>query len=226
MNARRIPEATVARLPVYLRALSELSGERTATISSEDLAVLAGVNAAQVRKDLSHLGSYGVRGVGYEVDYLIRQVNRELGLTGQRAVAIVGVGNLGRALVNYDGFHGRGFEVVAAFDNDPAKLGQTVAGVAVQPVSALVEVCRRQRVAIGVVTAPRQVAQELTDMLVEAGVVSILNFAPIVLQVPSHVALRQVDLGVELQILGFYERQSAGLARVSPAPAQEVGDAG
>lgn len=226
MNARRIPEATVARLPVYLRALSELSGERTSTISSEDLAVLAGVNAAQVRKDLSHLGSYGVRGVGYEVDYLIRQVNRELGLTGQRAVAIVGVGNLGRALVNYDGFHGRGFEVVAAFDNDPAKLGQSVAGVAVQPVSALVEVCRHHRVAIGVVTAPRQVAQELTDMLVEAGVVSILNFAPIVLQVPSHVALRQVDLGVELQILGFYERQSAGLARVGPVPGQGADDAG
>lgn len=212
-----MPEATVARLPVYLRALLELSGDRITTVSSEDLAVLAGVNAAQVRKDLSHLGSYGVRGVGYEVDYLIRQVNRELGLTGDRAVAIVGIGNLGRALVNYDGFRGRGFQIVAAFDTDPDKVGRTIGPVAVEPVSSLVEACRQRKVAIGVVTTPRGVAQELTDRLVDAGVVSILNFAPVVLQVPAHVTLRQVDLGVELQILGFYERQAS-------APPQGMGD--
>ncbi|WP_262320238.1 redox-sensing transcriptional repressor Rex [Acidiferrimicrobium sp. IK] len=209
MTQRRVPEATVARLPVYLRALMELSRDRTATVSSEDLALLAGVNAAQVRKDLSHLGSYGVRGVGYEVDYLIRQVNRELGLTGERAVAIVGVGNLGRALANYDGFRGRGFEIVAAFDTDPGKVGRNIGPVAIQPASELTEVCRQRRVAIGVVTTPSAVAQEMTDRLVGAGVVSILNFAPVVLQVPPHVTLRQVDLGVELQILGFYERQAA-----------------
>ena len=210
MTPRRVPDATVARLPVYLRALMELSHERIATVSSEDLAVMAGVNGAQVRKDLSHLGSYGVRGVGYEVDYLIRQVNRELGLTGDRAVAIVGVGNLGRALVGYDGFRGRGFQIVAAFDSDPAKVGVDIGPVAVEPVASLTEVCRARGVTIGVVTTPRTVAQDLTDRLVAAGVVSILNFAPVVLQVPPHVTLRQVDLAVELQILGFYERQSSG----------------
>ncbi len=212
MSGRRVPEATVARLPVYLRALSELSNERITTLSSEDLAVLAGVNAAQVRKDLSHLGSYGVRGVGYEVDYLIRQINRELGLTGDRAVAIVGVGNLGRALANYDGFRGRGFEIVAAFDADPEKVGRSIGAIPIEAVSTLTEVCRRRKVAIGVVTTPKNAAQEVTDRLVDASVVSILNFAPVVLQVPAHVTLRQVDLGVELQILGFYERQASGLA--------------
>lgn len=208
VTTRRIPEATVARLPVYLRCLLELAAERTAFVSSEHLAVLAGVNAAQVRKDLSHLGSYGVRGVGYEVEFLVRQVSRELGLTGDRHVAIVGVGNLGRALAGYDGFQGRGFRVVAAFDTDLAKVGTQVAGVEVLPTADLVGECRRRRVSIGVVTTPRHAAQETTDRLVEGGCVSILNFAPVVLQVPAHVALRQVDLAVELQILGFYERRS------------------
>jgi redox-sensing transcriptional repressor len=205
---RRIPEATVARLPVYLRCLLELAAERTLFVSSDDLAALAGVNAAQVRKDFSHLGSYGVRGVGYEVGYLVRQINRELGLTGDRTVAIAGVGNLGRALAGYDGFRGRGFRVVAAFDTDPAKIGTDVAGTAILPASSLTEVCRAHRVSIGVVTTPRQHAQDTTDRLVAAGVVSILNFAPVVLQVPGGVTLRQVDLAVELQILGFYERQA------------------
>jgi redox-sensing transcriptional repressor len=210
LSARRVPEATVARLPLYLRALMELSQDRVATVSSEDLAVLAGVNAAQVRKDLSHLGSYGVRGVGYEVDFLVRQVNRELGLTGDRAVAIVGMGNLGRALANYDGFRGRGFEVVAAFDADADTIGDTVGTVRIESVTSLAEVCRERHVAIGVISTPSNVAQELTDRMVDAGVVSILNFAPVVLQVPDSVTLRQVDLAVELQILGFYERQSVG----------------
>ena len=214
---RRIPEATVARLPIYLRALLEVAAERTAFLSSEDLAARSGVNAAQVRKDLSHLGSYGVRGVGYEVEFLVRQVSRELGLTGDRHVAIAGVGNLGRALAGYDGFQGRGFRVVAAFDADPAKIGTAVAGVEVRPVADLVEVCRERGVSIGVVTTPRQVAQETTDRLVEAGCVSILNFAPVVLQVPAGVALRQVDLAVELQILGFYERHASGALEVLDA---------
>jgi redox-sensing transcriptional repressor len=220
---RRIPEATVARLPVYLRALMELSHERVATVSSEDLAVLAGVNAAQVRKDLSHLGSYGVRGVGYEVDYLIIQVNRELGLTGDRAVAIIGIGNLGHALVNYDGFRGRGFRVVAALDSDPDKVGQVVGPVQIEPTSELQTICRARQVAIGVITTPRHVAQDQADHLMAAGVVSILNFAPVVLQVPDHVTLRQVDLAVELQILGFYERQSS--APTHAVVAGEAGDA-
>jgi redox-sensing transcriptional repressor len=205
---RRIPEATVARLPLYLRALAECQ-DRTTTISSDLLAALAGVNAAQVRKDLSHLGSYGVRGVGYDVSYLISQITRELGLTKDRRVAIVGVGNLGRALCNYHGFAERGFHIVAAFDADPGKIGERVGAVTVHPVDRMADDVVAAGVVIGVICTPPAVAQQVTDHLVGAGVVSILNFAPTVLSVPGHVTLRQVDLGIELQILSFYESQAA-----------------
>jgi redox-sensing transcriptional repressor len=205
-DERRIPEATVARLPLYLRVLSEdLTRQRGITISSEALAARAGVNAAQVRKDLSHLGNYGVRGVGYDVDYLVAQIQRELGLDAERRVAIVGVGNLGRALANYGGFPQRRFRIVAAFDSDPAKVGQVLGETVVRRAEELTEVVRCEGVAIAVVTTPAPFAQGVTDRLVEAGVTSILNFAPTVLSVPKGVALRQVDLGVELQILSFYE---------------------
>jgi redox-sensing transcriptional repressor len=193
-DERRIPEATVARLPLYLRVLSEdLTRRPGVTMSSEALATRAGVNAAQVRKDLSHLGNYGVRGVGYDVDYLVAQIQRKLGLDAERRVAIVGVGNLRR------------FRIVAAFDSDPAKVGQVLGETVVRRAEELSEVVRREGVAIAVVTTPAPVAQGVTDRLVAAGVTSILNFAPTVLSVPKGVALRQVDLGVELEILSFYE---------------------
>ena len=208
-SARRIPEATVARLPLYLRALDELARERTVTISSEVLAVRAGVNAPQVRKDLSHLGSYGTRGVGYDVAYLLRQINRQLGLTEDRRVAIIGAGNLGQALASYGGFPSRGFHVIAAFDVDPAKIGMRLGAVVVYPTASIIEVLRDERVAIAVVATPAPVAQGVVDAAVAAGVRSILNFAPTTVTVPPHVALRQVDLGIELQILSFYEQQQA-----------------
>jgi redox-sensing transcriptional repressor len=206
MASRRIPEATVARLPVYLRVLAEATEE---TMSSDHLASRAGVNAAQVRKDLSQLGSYGTRGVGYDVAYLVRQINRELGLSTDRRVAIVGVGNLGRALVGYRGFGERGFQTVAAFDSDPRMVGQRVGAVIVHPMTDLREVVLGERVDIAVLTTPASVAQAVTEVLVDAGVTSILNFAPVRLQVPRRVAVRQVDLGVELQILSYYEQQAA-----------------
>jgi redox-sensing transcriptional repressor len=215
--SHKIPEATVARLPVYLRALAETAKERTTTISSDALAIRAGVNAAQVRKDLSHLGSYGVRGVGYDVAYLIAQVNRELGLTEDRRVAIVGAGNLGRALLNYHGFAERGFHIVAAFDSDPAKIGQRVASTVIRSVGEIAAAVVDEEVAIAVITTPPAVAQDLTNVLVGAGVVSILNFAPTVLSVPDHVTLRQVDLGIELQILSFYEQQASAATRSGAA---------
>ena len=224
--ARRIPEATVARLPLYLRVLIELAEERFTTVSSDELAVRAGANAAQVRKDLSHLGSYGVRGVGYDVEFLIHQVNRVLGLTRNRGVAIIGVGNLGRALANYGGFMERGFRVVAAFDADPAKIGERIGDATVLPVSLLQPVCRDNGVAIGVITTPSHVAQEVAGELIGAGVLSILNFAPTVLHVPPHVSLRQVDLGIELQILSFYEQRAAGLTQLAGPEVAEVSDAG
>jgi redox-sensing transcriptional repressor len=209
-SARRISEATVARLPLYLRALDEIAGERTSTISSEVLAARAGVNAPQVRKDLSHLGSYGTRGVGYDVAYLLREINRQLGLQEDRRVAIVGAGNLGRALASYGGFPARGFQVVAAFDADPGKVGGRLGSTIVSPAAHMAEVIRDEKVAIAVITTPAAVAQGVADTAVAAGVGSILNFAPTTIAVPDHVALRQVDLGIELQILSFYHQQQAG----------------
>src|SRR5947207_4441779 len=141
---RRIPEATVARLPLYLRSLLEAAEAKTTTVSSERLAEMAGVNAAKVRKDLSYLGSYGTRGVGYDVEYLLYQISRELGLTQDWPVVIVGVGSLGQALSNYPGFKARGFRIVAVFDADPAKIGTEIAGMKVSSMDDLDRVARRE----------------------------------------------------------------------------------
>jgi redox-sensing transcriptional repressor len=186
--------------------LHEATG-RMDTISSETLANRAGVNAAQVRKDLSYLGSYGTRGVGYEVEYLVRQINRRLGLDAERRVAIVGAGNLGQALASYGGFPARGFNVVAVFDADPAKVGKRLGTTRVQPASAMLEILQDKGADIAVITTPAPPAQAVADTLVDAGIRSILNFAPTIVVVPEHVALRQVDLGIELQILSFYQQR-------------------
>src|SRR5690348_11815883 len=175
-TTRRIPEATVARLPVYLRILLELAEVKTATVSSEQLAELAGVNAAQVRKDLSYLGSYGTRGVGYDVAYLVMQINRQLGLGEAHRVGIIGAGRLGQALAGYGGLPARGFEVVAAFDNDPAKIGTSIGSVTITSVSTMPAVLHEQGVVFAVITTPASAAQGVVDLAVEAGVRSILNF--------------------------------------------------
>ena len=210
---RGIPDATVARLPIYLRALTLLAEEGTATVSSEELAALAGVNSAKLRKDLSHLGSYGVRGVGYEVDYLVYQISRELGLTQDWPVAIVGIGNLGHALANYGGFASRGFSRRRA-----ARPGRQRCGRAgrrpPRPAARRARAGRpRAGVAIGVVATPAAAAQEVCDRLVAAGVRSVLNFAPCVLSVPPGVDVRKVDLSTELQILAFHEQRRAAAER-------------
>ena len=209
-GARRgIPDATVARLPEYLRALTGLAERGITSVSSEELASAAGVRSAKLRKDLSHLGSYGVRGVGYEVDHLAYQISRELGLTQDWAVAIVGMGNLGHALAAYSGFATRGFRVVALLDQDETLHGEQIAGLAVQPMDSLGSLVREQRLAIGVIATPAASAQAVCDQLVEAGVRSILNFAPCVLVVPDDVDVRKVDLSTELQILAFHEQRKA-----------------
>jgi redox-sensing transcriptional repressor len=215
---RHIPEATVARLPVYLRCLVEVAEAKMATISSERLAELAGVNAAKLRKDLSYLGSYGTRGVGYDVEFLMYQIGRQLGLTQDWPIVIIGIGNLGHALANYRGFAARGFRIVALLDADPAKVGEQLGEHRVQAMSDLDEVVTGANVAIGVIATPAVVAQEVADRLVAAGVTSILNFAPAVLVVPPHVALRKVDLSIELQILSFYQQRAvaAGTAAARP----------
>jgi redox-sensing transcriptional repressor len=197
----------VARLPLYLRSLLEAQHSGDATISSERLAELAGVNAAKVRKDLSYLGSYGTRGVGYDVEYLLFQMNRELGLTEDSPVAIVGLGNLGHALANYGAFGERGFPIVALFDTDPRVVGTEVRGVEVTHLEELDRVAAERGVAIGIIATPASVAQDVADRLAAAGVGSILNFAPTVIAVDDHVSLRKVDLAVELQILSFYQQR-------------------
>ncbi|MFL6101458.1 MAG: redox-sensing transcriptional repressor Rex [Actinomycetales bacterium] len=217
---RGIPEATVARLPIYLRALTILAEDGTATVSSEELAALAGVNSAKLRKDLSHLGSYGVRGVGYEVAYLVYQISRELGLTQDWPVAVVGIGNLGHALANYGGFASRGFSVVALFDQDDRVVGERVAGLTVSHLDDLEAVVATTGVAIGVVATPAAAAQEVCDRLVAAGVRSVLNFAPCVLAVPPGVDVRKVDLSTELQILAFHEQRRAAAEAIEAGGAR------
>ena len=209
---RRIPEATVARLPVYLRSLVEVAEAKTATISSERLAEMAGVNAAKVRKDLSYLGSYGTRGVGYDVEYLLFQINRVLGLTQDWPVAIVGVGNLGHALANYRGFSARGFRIVALIDADRSKVGEAISGLVVRSIDELPAIAEEDRIAIGIIATPAGAAQDVADRLVAAGVRSILNFAPAVISVPPGVSLRKVDLSIELQILAFYQQRGAAVS--------------
>lgn len=202
---RLLPEATVKRLPLYLRALADAGDQQQATISSEELAAHAGVNAAQVRKDLSYLGSYGTRGIGYDTGLLRQHLRHELGLEKEYNVALVGAGNLGRALGHYRGFTERGFHVVAAFDTDPAKVGGFIEGTEVFSVRDLARVVKDRAITMALVATPAAVAQQVVDSLVEAGVTSVLNFAPAVLNVAPAISIRRVDLAVELQILSYYD---------------------
>ena len=207
-----ISDATIARLPVYHRALAALVDRGVPTVSSEALAAAVGVGPAQLRKDLSQLGSYGTRGVGYDVAHLFAQIGVELGLTQEWPVVVVGVGNLGHALADYGGFADRGFRLAALVDSDPARVGEVVAGIEVRPVAELARLVDDEAVQIGIIATPAGAGQAVCDLLVAAGVRSILNFAPTVLTVPDGVEVRQVDLAGELSILAFHEQRRAPLA--------------
>jgi redox-sensing transcriptional repressor len=222
---RHTPEATVTRLPVYQRILHELIKAGTSTVSSEQLADLAHVNASKVRKDLSFLGSFGTRGSGYDTAFLAGQIDRELGLGGDWPVVVVGLGNLGRALANSPGFTSRGFRVAGLFDVDPDLIGTIVRSVEVRHVDDLTASTTGDPPAIGVITAPAAVAQDVADRLVEAGAGSILNFAPRVLRVPPTVLLRYVDLSMELQVMSFFlsHRDSDPASVAGAALMQTVG---
>ncbi len=214
---RGIPDATVARLPDYLRLLTAMAARGIPSTSSQQLASAAGVRSAKVRKDLSYLGTHGVRGVGYDVEHLAFEIATELGLAQEWPVVIVGMGNLGRALAAYGGLSRRGFRIVGLFDHDPAMVGQIVAGIAVSRMADLPAAVAED--VLAVIATPADSAQEVADALVAAGVTSILNFAPGSPAVPPHVELRKVDLATELQILAFHkQRRAAGpeWARVAP----------
>jgi redox-sensing transcriptional repressor len=216
---RGIPEATVARLPIYHRALTGLAQRDISTTSSEELAAACGVSSAKLRKDLSYLGSYGTRGVGYDVAYLSYHISRALGTAQPWTVVIVGMGNLGQALMAYRGFITRGFQIGALIDADEAVIGQTFL---VQGKQLVVQPARTLRAAasaahIAVIAVPAESAQQVCDEVVAAGIRSILNFAPTVLTVPDGVEVRKVDLAVELQILAFHEQRRGDEAEELPA---------
>jgi redox-sensing transcriptional repressor len=203
----------VLRLPVYQRILAELARTGASTVSSEQLASLARVNAAKVRKDLSLLGSFGTRGSGYEPEFLIAQIDRALGVDENWSVAVVGIGNLGRALTNSAGFASRGCQITSLYDVDPAVVGEAIGGITVRHMDELATLRPSACPDIGVITTPGWAAQQVADLLVRAGVTSLLNFAPRVLTVPPAVHLRYVDLSIELQVLGFYRARNDGAER-------------
>lgn len=208
VERREIPDATVNRLPVYLRVLNERAAVGQERISSEALAEQAGVSSAKLRKDLSALGSYGVRGVGYDIVTLADHVAGALGLEREWSVAIVGMGNLGRALATYGGIGVKGFDIKWLIDDDPRVVGTDVGGRVIVPFEALRP--EPGEGVIGIIATPATAAQQVADRLVVAGVRSILNFAPTVLTVPADVQVRGVDMATELQILAFREQNARG----------------
>ncbi|WP_425503320.1 redox-sensing transcriptional repressor Rex [Psychromicrobium silvestre] len=202
-----LPAAAVARLTLYLRALNAFLAEGAERVSSEDLAEASGVSSSNVRKDLSYLGSYGTRGVGYEVQYLSRRIATALGLTQDWRVAIVGAGNLGRALARYAGFESRGFDVVALLDRDQLMIGQEVGWLRISDAEQLEVTLERTKANMVVLALPAEAAQQVCDRVIAAGVHSILSFAPVLLQVPDYVNLRKVDMATELQILAYHAQR-------------------
>lgn len=198
---KQVPDPTLLRMCRYLRIL-ERHGEPT--ISSARIAEAAGVNAAQVRKDLSFFGEFGQPGVGYYTDELLGSLKHMMGLDEELQVIVVGAGALGSALINYPGFEERGFNIVAIFDNNPAKVGHRLRGYEVMAFDRIKEIISESSVSIGIIAVPRVSAQDVADALIDAGVNGIVNFAPVNLKVPDHVVVRSVDLTLQLETLAFY----------------------
>lgn len=201
---RRIPAAVVRRLSSYLRALSELLERGVELVPSEELGRLAGSSGAQVRRDLAYFGTFGIKGVGYKVSELKGKLEEILGVDRRWNVALVGVGNLGSALIAYEGFKRRGFDVVVGFDVDRSKVGRRHHGVEIKHISEMGKVLREKGVRIAIIAVPASSAQAVADALVEAGIEAILNFAPTRISAPGEVVLKNVDLSMELEELSFY----------------------
>jgi len=203
LKAYKIPEATVVRLSIYSRQLSNMRKAGVETVSSEEIANSVGVSSAQVRKDLAYFGEFGTRGVGYRVDELLGNLTKILGLNREWNLAIIGAGKLGSALALYEGFRQRGFSIKAIIDVDEKMVGQDLAGVVVDSLDKLESLIKEHDINIGIITVPAMEAQRVTDRLVEAGVAAILNFSPQVLRVPPDIVMRNVDLAVNLKVLSF-----------------------
>ncbi len=206
----RPSRASVGRLSLYLRRLEDLERESAATVSSVQLGDAVGVTDAQVRKDLAHIGSLGQPGIGYPIPDLITAIRRGLGLDREWAVAVVGIGNLSRALLRYRGFPQRGFRIVALFDTDASKIGQTLDGLPIHSLEELPEILAKCKAELGLVAVPAEAAQKVADALVAAGIRGLLNFAPAVLRLPPHVSLVSVDLTVQLEQLAYLVQVGSG----------------
>lgn len=201
----KVPEATIKRLSIYMRVLKDLEKRGTEVISSAELADICGVNAAQIRKDLTYFGEFGIRGVGYFVKELHFDVRKVLGLNQKRNVALIGVGNLGKALLSYRSFSEHGYDFVAAFDADPEKAHTSLPnGLTILPMDDLKEVAREKAVDIAIITTPAESAQAAADMIVAAGIKGILNFAPVQIGVPQEVKVKKVDLTTEFDNLAYH----------------------
>lgn len=203
-NTRNIPDIVVGRLPVYLRALNLMILEDCEYTSSHELGERLGISSAQIRKDLSHFGEFGKQGTGYNVAYLHEQIRQILHVDREWPMAVVGAGDLGRAIVHYRGFVPRGFRVACVFDNDPARIGEEIAGLTVQPMTRLDEEIAARGVQVAMISVPLEAAQEVAGQLVKAGVRAILNYAPINLSVPEGVQVQYIDPVVHLQHMTFY----------------------
>lgn len=214
MSETAVSAATVGRLPAYLRSLVDLAKADVSSVSSARLSAAVGVNSATLRRDLSSLDITGTRGVGYDVKYLVAAISRALGVNQEWPVAVIGAGNLGRALANYTGMSDRGFPVRALFDVDATKVGTTVAGLAVHHLDDLASVMEADGIAVAVIVTPAEAGQAVADAVVDAGITSILSFAGDTLDVPDGVVVRQVDLATELQILSFYQQRGTAQSRL------------
>ncbi|WP_438351228.1 redox-sensing transcriptional repressor Rex [Paenibacillus sp. FA6] len=220
MKSDKISEAVVRRLPIYLRYLTELQRREVATVSSQELGQRLDLNPAQIRKDLAYFGDFGRKGIGYDVAYLIEKIRHILNLDQQINVVLVGAGNLGHALSNYNAYLKENLKIVAVFDAYPTKVGTHINTLEVQPMEELFDTIKKYNIRIGIITVPEQEAQEVADKLIEAGIGAILNFAPTILKAPAHVRIHAADFTTDMLSLAYYlvngkgdsddgERQSA-----------------
>ena len=204
MNSQKIPDIIIGRLPIYLRALQRLSEKGVQTTSSQELGRIVGISAAQIRKDISQFGEFGKQGTGYSIPFLIEKLSNILNVDRVWEVVIVGTGDIGRALANYDGFADRGFLVSMVFDNDPDKVGQKAGDFEILDTANMVEKIKQHKIKVAMLTVPATSAQEATNQLVRAGVKAILNYAPISLNVPEDVNVQYIDPVTHLQRMTYY----------------------
>lgn len=221
MKSQKIPEATVTRLSVYSRFLTEVEKSAVTNISSGEIAEGTGGTPAQVRKDLAYFGDFGTRGVGYSVKDLNYEIKKILGVDRQWKMILVGAGNLGSALTHYPGFRNRGFEIVAAFDNDIRKVGMTLSGLPILPIGEIRDFIKKEDIQLVVLAVPAVAAQDVADLLYDCGIKGILNFTPTTVQMPPEIPVRNIDLTVSLEILSFMITNGSRLSQVESTDLQE-----